>query len=176
MTKRDIFLLILVASLSSARADDGGFAKPDWIPDAKTVTAIDKEVLQLRQPKDLPPLAAYSRHYQGMIVGENRRIVSGVLIAPMMDAYFKNQGFKFGSTTGLPPGVHIILDRRESPGFADGGCGGQEYITYDMALKKITEAHRNGIEPVVPKLPFFGTPVPPPLVVPAIPPSISIKK
>jgi hypothetical protein len=156
MAKRVIFGIFLVASLYSARADDGGFAKPDWIHDAKTVTAIDKEVLQLRQPKDLPPLASYSRHYQGAIMDGNRRIVWGTLISPMMDTHFKKQGFKFGATAGLPIGVHIISDRRQNPAYPDGACGGEEFVTYDIVQRRITEARCNGVLPLTaPEQPPF---------------------
>jgi hypothetical protein len=148
MMKRAIPGFVLVAALSSARAEED-----IWTPDAKTIAAADRAVLQIYQPPEDPPLKTYSRYYLGVNSAGHRMIV-GKLLAPGLAETRKTND----AVEGL---VHIVTDAKLMPVYADGGCG-IENVTYDVTAAKVTVAYCNIAGP--------GGPPPP---VPHLPPRIS---
>jgi hypothetical protein len=149
MLKRAISGLVLAATLSGAQAQDD-----IWTPDAKTIAAADRAVLQIDQPPENPPLKSYSRYYLG-VNSAGHRMILGKLLSPGLAETRKTSD---PPSEGLSPLIHIVRDRKLMPAYADGGCG-IENVTYDVTLAKVTVAFCNiagpGGQPPPPHLPPF---------------------
>jgi hypothetical protein len=153
MIKRICVCLALTVIQASAQSNFAAL-------DIKTVSQIDRTALtELKQPSSFPPLAAYTRFYWSP--ADDPNLVFGFFVSPKWTPRTVS-GSPPARTEGLPPLVHIVKNYDQYPQFVDAdACGYQDFVTYDRALGKFTEARCNGIKPPdrpPPQLPPFITP------------------